>query len=341
MKSLLFLSLLIPLAHADTPPLALAQPTRGSITRSITLPGTIRAQQQATLYAKVPGYLKSISVDKGSRVKAGDILAELETPELAADLAKAVAEEKAATVDLKRLQTAKQESPASVTAQQITIAQGHAEAAQATVDRAQTFLAYQKIIAPFGGIITSRQVDVGAFVPAATSSSAAQSAAVVTLADFSTVRLQVMVPENETALVAKDQPVKFTTEALKTKSFEGKVTRLSYALDEATRTMLVEADIPNPDLTLRPGMYATVKVGLEQHQDALLIPVEGLVMEKTNAFVFTYADGKAKKLPVKLGFNDGIKVEISEGLTAQASVLLVGKQLLTDGQSVTVSKSQP
>jgi RND family efflux transporter MFP subunit len=148
--------------------------------------------------------------------------------------------------------------------------------------------------------------------------------------------LQIQVPENESALVAVDQPVKLTLDALKGQTFEGKISRLSYTLDETMRTMLVEADLPNPDLKLRPGMYANAKLGLEQHKDALLIPVEGLVMEKTNAFVFTTTDGKAKKLPVKLGFNDGTNVEIADGLTADAKVLLVGKVVLTDGQAVVV-----
>lgn len=336
MKPFIILISLTASVSAETPPLTMAHPTRGPITRFIMLPGTVRAQQQAALYAKVPGYLESISVDKGSAVKAGEVLAVLDSPELAADLAKAVAEEKEASVELKRLQIAREKAPTAVSDQQITIAQGHAEAAQATVLRATTLQSYLKITAPFDGIITNRQVDVGAFVPAATSSSAAQNALIVTVADFSTVRLQIMVPEAETALIANGQPVKLTLEAHKTKTFEGKISRLSYALDEATRTMLVEADLPNPDLLLRPGMYATVKVGLEQHADALQVPVEALVMEKTNAFVFTYADGKAKKTPVKLGFNDGTHVELTEGPASDASVLLVGKQVLTDGQSVTV-----
>jgi membrane fusion protein (multidrug efflux system) len=338
MKRFLLLAFISTCVQAQTPPptLATAKPTRGPITRFITLPGTVRAQQQATLYAKVPGYLKSIAVDKGTAVKAGDILAELDTPELVADRAKAVAEEKEATVELGRLRQAQEKSPASVTEQQISIAQGHAEAAQATLERATTLLAYRQMVAPFSGIITGRYVDVGAFVPAATAGSAAQNAMVVTLADFSTVRLQVMVPENESALITKEQPVKFTVEAVKTKTFEGKVSRLSYALDEVTRSMLVEADLPNPELLLRPGLYATVKIGVEQHPSALLVPVEAIAMEKTAAFVFTQANGKAKKLPVKLGFNDGTKVEISEGLPEDAAVLLIGKTVLTDGQVVTV-----
>src|SRR5437016_12227645 len=98
--------------------------------------------------------------------------------------------------------------------------------------------------------------------------------------------------------------------------------------------MLVEADMPNPDLALRPGMYAIAKIGVETKGDALLVPAEAVVMEKTNAFVFVFADGKAKKTAVKLGFNDGTRTEIASGVTEKDRVLLVGKTTLSDGQTV-------
>jgi hypothetical protein len=98
--------------------------------------------------------------------------------------------------------------------------------------------------------------------------------------------------------------------------------------------MLVEADLANPGLAFRPGQYATIKVGVEKHTDALLIPVEALVMEKTNAFTYLAVDGKAKKTAIKIGFNDGARVEILSGLDPAAAVILVGKLALTDAQPV-------
>jgi membrane fusion protein (multidrug efflux system) len=115
---------------------------------------------------------------------------------------------------------------------------------------------------------------------------------------------------------------------------------LSYALDDATRTMLVEADLPNADLTLRPGMYATIKIGVEKHLDTLLIPVEALVIEKANAFAFTADGGKAKKTPIKIGFNDGAKVEVLSGLTGNEAVILAGKMTLVDGAAITVMEAK-
>src|ERR1019366_1760110 len=300
-------------------------PARGDISRFVTLPGSIKANQQVTLYAKVAGYLKSLTVDKGDRVTAGQALGEIELPELAAEAVKYRAEIKVAQTDYTRLEAAKKSAPDLVTPQAVDEAQGRLDIAKANLERTETLLNYSKLTAPFSGVVTMRYVDPGAFIPAATSGSAAQTAAIVTLMDFNTVRAQVAVPELESALVRTGQPVRVTVEGLPGKRFDGGVSRFSYALDDATRTMLVEADLPNADLTLRPGMYATVKIGVEKHPDALLIPVEALVMEKANAFAFVNADGRAKKTAIKTGFNDGAKVEVISGLTGNEAVILVGK----------------
>ncbi len=451
-----------PLLAADAPAVRVATPTRGDIHRFVTQPGTIRPLQQATLYARVPGYLKSITVDKGDAVKTGALLAELEAPELLVDLArargelakakadtaragaelaksqadiarvqaeaalagamahkaqaeliaakavaaraqaelpKAQAEFDLAKLDYDRLAEGRRKAPDLVVPAQvdaakarlettraqmgvlraaveaaaaeaeavsarragaeatIQAARAQAEAAQAShaaaravvgayqagvevaeanLERTSTLAQFTRLTAPFSGIITARFVDPGAFIPAAP----APNAALVTLMDFDTVRVQVPMTELEAALVAKGQPVKVALDGLPGKLFEGQVTRFSGALDEATKTMLVEAELPNPGHKLRPGMYATVRVGVEQHTNVMLVPTEALVMEKANAFLFLVADGKAKKTPVKLGFNDGAKVEVISGLAETAKVILVGKLALADGQAVNVQESK-
>jgi RND family efflux transporter MFP subunit len=325
-------------AHAADAPKPLefktATPTRGDINRFISLPGSLKANQQATLYARVPGYLKSIAVDKGDRVAAGQSLGEIEVPELAADAVRYRAEARTAETDFTRLNAAQKSAPELVTPQALDEARGRMDVAKANLERTETLLNYSKLTAPFAGVITARFVDPGAFIPAATSGSSAQNAALVTLMDFNIVRAQVAVPELEAPLVRTGQPVRVSVEGLPGKVFEGTVARLAYALDDVTRTMLVEADLPNPDLALRPGMYATIKVGVEKHTDTLLIPAEGLVTEKSGASVFLAADGKAKKTAVKAGFNDGAKAEILSGLTGSETVLLVGKTALTDGAAI-------
>jgi RND family efflux transporter MFP subunit len=318
---------------ADPPTFKVVQPTTGEIVRYITLPGSLRANQQVTLYAKIAGYLKSLSVDRGDSVKAEQSLGEIEMPELASDLAKYEAEVKVAEIDFQRISSAAKRAPDLVTPQALSEADGKLQVARARLDQVNTMLKYSRIQAPFSGIITQRFVDPGAFIPVA-SSGAAQTAAILTIADFATVRLQVAVPEVEAALVERGEPVKFTVEGLAGKTFTAEVSRIAYALDEQTRTMGVEVDVPNADLALRPGMYAMAKIGVEKKTNALLVPVDAVVMEKANAFVFTVVDGKAKKTPVKLGFNDGVNAEISSGVVSGEFVLLVGKTAVTDGQTV-------
>src|SRR5882724_8794221 len=169
-----------------TPPavVQVVQPKRGSITRSITLPGEIKAYQQATLYAKVAGYLKTITVDKGDQIKAGDLIADIEVPELLAEETRYKAEVEVADIDYKRLSESQKKAPDLVTPQSVDDAKGKWDVAKANLQRTQTLLNFAKITAPFSGIVTKRLVDPGAFIPAATSGSAAQNAAIVTLADF-------------------------------------------------------------------------------------------------------------------------------------------------------------
>ena len=318
------------------PPVAVQviQPRRGPITRNVTLPGEIKPYQQATLYAKVAGYLKTMTVDKGDRVKEGDLIADIEVPEMLADLARYKAEVEVAELDYQRLSESQKKAPDLVVPQTVDNAKGKLDIARANLDRTQTLLSFAKIVAPFSGIVTKRMVDPGAFIPAATSGSAAQNAAIVALADFNRVRVQVAVPELETPLIATGQPVGLTVDGLPGRGFDGKITRFSYALDEATKTMLAEIELPNPKLELRPGMYATVKIGIERKEDVLLVPVEALVVERAGAFVFTIVDNKAGKTPVKTGFNDGVNVEIVSGVRPDQPVILVGKRSLSDGQPV-------
>jgi membrane fusion protein (multidrug efflux system) len=326
------------------PPTAMSvqcvHPKRGAITRFVTLPGEIKPYQEATLYAKVAGYLKTITVDKGDSVQEGVLLAELEVPELLADRSRYLAEVDVAGVDYRRLSESQKKASDLVMPQVVDEARGKWEVAKANLERTETLLKYARILAPFGGIITRRYVDPGAFIPAATSGGTPQSAALLTLTDFSRVRLQVAVPEAEAPLVAVGQPVKLTVEGLAERRIEGKVTRFAYALAEDSRTMLTEIELPNPTLELRPGMYASVQIGLEHKNDALLIPAEALLVEKSGTAVFLVADNKAKKTRVQTGFNDGSNVEIINGLNPEQAVILVGKRTLTDGQAVNVAESK-
>ena len=313
-----------------------AQPKRGPISRRITLPAEIAPYQQATLYAKVAGYLRSIPVDKGDVVKQGDLLADIEVPELLADRAKFAAEVQVAEIDYKRVQNAEKKAPDLVVPQTVDDAKAKLDVARANQARNDTLLSFTKITAPFSGVITKRLVDPGAFIPAATMGSAAQNAALLTLVDYDVVRVQVAIPEPEVPFITEGLPAKVTVDELPGRTFDCSITRYSHALDDATKTMLAEIEVANVKHELRPGMYATVVISVERKDDALLIPADALVVEKVNNSVFTVVDNKAKKVPVKVGFSDPNVVEIIEGLPPGQPVITVGKQNLTDGQPVNV-----
>ncbi len=329
-----------PLFAQAAPEVAVTSPSRGDISRFITLPGTLRANQQVTLHAKVAGYLKSIAVDKGDAVQAGQVLAELELPELVAERARHEAELRIARTEAERVKAAQARAPDLITLQAADAVEARLAMAQATLDQNETMLRYGKITAPFAGVVTMRYVDQGAFVPAATASTNPAAAAIVSLADYTTVRAVVAVPEIEAARVRVGQPVVLTSDALPGRTFRGQVSRHTGVLDEKTRSLLVEADFPNADGTLRPGMYGSVKIGVELHAGAMLVPAAALVREKAAGFLFTFADGKAIRVPVKYGFNDGTHVEILEGVPASARVIIPGKIALVSGQPVTAGEAK-
>ena len=327
-------------AAQPAPEVPATSPRRGDIHRFVTLPGSVRAQQQVTLHAKVPGYVRAISVDRGDTVRAGQVLAELDLPEITAERGKLEAEARFAQAEADRIKAARAQAPDLITPQLADQAAARLASAQAALRGNDALLAYGRVTAPFAGTITQRHVDPGAFVPAATASAGPSSAAVVTLADYQVVRIHVAVPEVEAARVAPGQPVIVTTEALPGRTFNAKVSRHAGALDERTRSLAVEADIPNAEGTLRPGMYVSVRVGVELRRGALLVPAAALIREKAAAFLFTLVDGKASRIAVKAGFNDGTHAEILEGLAENARVLVPGKLTLTPGQAVTAVEAK-
>jgi RND family efflux transporter MFP subunit len=234
----------------------------GAAASAITLPAQVLPYQSAILTAKVAGYLKTIKVDKGDTVKAGDLIADIEVPELLADRTQFKAQMDVAKAEYNRVQQAIKTAPDLVTPQSVDEARGKLQVAEAQLSRVDTLLRYARITAPFSGTIVARYVDPGAFIPVA-SSSAQQSAAVVSLMDFSKVRIQIPVPGNEASSVTKGTPAVITIQGLPGKRFSAAITRVSYAVDQSSQTMLAEIEMPNPGGLLRPGMYATVQLGVK------------------------------------------------------------------------------
>jgi membrane fusion protein (multidrug efflux system) len=252
---------------------------------------------------------------------------------LLADEAQYKAEAAVSRTNYERMAEARTRAPDLVIPQTVDDLRGQWEVAQAKLQRIQTLLQYARIVAPFEGVITARFVDPGAFIPAATAGSTPQTAALATLMDYRRVRVQVFVPEMEVPFIKNGVPAQVTVEELPSRPFPGAVTRFAHALDQATKTMLAEIEIPNPTGDLRPGAYASVRLEVERKPDTLLVPVQAVLVEKAGSSLFTVADGKAKKTPVQTGFNDGVNVELLN-VKLDQPVILVDKQTLRDGQPV-------
>lgn len=326
MKSLL-LSLLW-MTPALAVELSATKPQRGSIHRWITLPAGLAPWQEVELKARVDGYVKRVAVDKGDVVKAGDTLVEIEVPELEADLIRHRAEVAAAEIEVKRLHEARAKSPDLILPQQVDDAEARLAMAKAGLERADTLLAFAQIKAPFDGVITDRKADPGAFAGAG-------GGTLLRLTDSRTLRLQVPVIEVETGHLQIGQPVEAKIDALGGAVLKGVISRIAGALDPATRTMLVEADFKNEEGKLRPGMFATARLALERRDNVLLIPAAALVKEKVHSYVFKHEGGKAVRVQVRPGFNDGARVEVPD-LAPDAVILLPGAAALADGQEVMV-----
>jgi len=312
------------------------RPHRGEIYRYITLPGEVHPLDTVTLFAKVSGYLETLTVDKGDFAKAGDLIADIEVPELKAERSRYEAEVELASAQFQRISGATNAPLTDETKNELAVAKAKLSVARANLKYADTMLNYARITAPFDGIVTKRFVDPGAFIPAPNAADTPEAAAIINLTDFKTLRMQIPVPEIEVPHIALGQQVQFTTDDLPGRHYEGAVTRFYYSLNEQTKTMLTEIQMPNANLELRPGMLFKGRIRLEKRENALLVPVGALLVEKGTGFAFVAAEGRARKMPVKTGFNDGTNVEVSEGLKLEDIVIAGDQQNLRDGQPIRV-----
>ena len=324
----------------DTPAAAVSVQTlrvqHRDLVHALTLPGNVSPWLQATLYAKLPGYLKWMGADKGDVVKNGRLLAVLDAPEVEQQFQQADADYHIKQVTFERLRNVWRENPDVIAKQDVDVAEAAAKAARYLRDSRKSMLEYTKVIAPFDGVITARFADPGAFIPAATGS-ANQTVPLFTIMDLGTVRVYVSVPQ-EAALWAKEGiPALLTARELPDQEFRGTVTRTTTALDPSTRTLLVEIDLPNHDHRLRPGMFVTVTLILEVHKQTLALPPAALVSDGAGPAVIAVKDGRATRVAVKTGLDDGAWVEVTEGLQENVEVVVVGKSGLTDGQVVQTS----
>lgn len=232
-----------------------------------------------------------------------------------------------AQVEAARVQIATTES-------QVRLAETQIEQQRAAQRMAQMRVDDTRVVAPFSGFISQRNLDVGAAVSNQAAATSNASIGILMLQDINPVKIQLEVPERDVARVGVGNVVRLTTDAYPGRQFSGKVTRVVHALDPRTRTMGLEVDIPNPDDLLKPGMYARVDLLIEVRRDALLVPLEALTGAEGRPTVMIVRDGKVVLAPVELGPTDGPVVQVTKGVGPDTEVILQGKDLVREGTVV-------
>lgn len=232
-----------------------------------------------------------------------------------------------AQVEAARVQIATTES-------QVRLAETQIEQQRSAQRMAQMRVDDTRVVAPFSGFISQRNLDVGAAVSNQAAATSNASIGILMLQDINPVKVQLEVPERDVARVGVGNVVRLTTDAYPGRQFSGKVTRVVHALDPRTRTMGLEVDIPNPDDLLKPGMYARVDLLIEVRRDALLVPLEALTGAEGRPTVMIVRDGKVALTPVELGPTDGPVVQITKGVGPDTEVILQGKDLVREGTVV-------
>jgi RND family efflux transporter MFP subunit len=319
-------------------------PSKAGSGTTLTLPGSLQGAVQSPISARGSGYLKRWTRDIGSRVEKGELLAEIESPEIDQQLsqARAAREQAAASLALAKSTVERWEElrrTGMVAQQQLderrsadAQARANLAAADANVERLRQLEGFKRIVAPFAGVITRRNVDVGDLIDAG--GGAARALFVLTQTD--PLRVYVDVPQSYAHLVKVGQAVTVTQSELRGKIFQGKIARTSASIDSATRTMQIEVALPNREGELLPGAYVQVALPLAAGQ-GIVVSTNTLMFRSDGLRVAAVdASGKVSLLPIKLGRNFGQTVEVVEGLQGDERLVLSPSDSLAQGDSVTV-----
>ncbi len=300
-------------------------------TREISLPGEIHGYYETPIYAKIAGYVKKMLVDKGSRVRAGQLVATIESPETDQQTRNAKASYEIAALTDRRYQALLQ--------QQVVPRQ---EADQTRAQMLENYAAwqsyvatqkYERVTAPFDGVITIRNLNPGALVGSATATGTS-SPAIFEVATLKPLRVYLYLPQPFAPLVRDGDAAVVTVSEYPKRDFVGTITRHPAALDQSTRTMQVEVDLPNDDLALYPGMYANVKVTIRGAKQSPKVPDQALIFNNEDVLVPVVRDDRIHLVKVELGIDDGINCEVIRGLKGDETIALGMGQTAHDGELV-------
>jgi RND family efflux transporter MFP subunit len=333
-------------AASAIPSVNVVYPTPSTLSSEIALPGNTQAFTDTPIYSRTNGYLKSWYFDIGAHVRKGQLMAEIETPEVDQQLQVAQADLKSAEANLDLANTTSTRyqnllKTNSVSKQETDVAVSDAAAKKAAVDasmanvrRLEQLQSFEKVYAPFDGIVTARNTDIGRLISAGQNTTPQE---LFHLAAIGKIRVYVSVPEAYSAAIKDGGKATLTLDEYPGKTFEGTITRNSNAIDQATRTLNVEVDIDNPKGELLPGAYVFVHFKVPEHAASLMIPSNTLLFRAEGLRVGVVRDGRVQLIPVKIGRDAGATVEIASGLTANDAVILDPSDSLTSGQEVQIA----
>jgi membrane fusion protein, multidrug efflux system len=351
---------------ASTPTVEVAKVVSKTLAITVRLPGELQPYEVVAVYPKVTAFVDSISVDRGSVVKAGQLMARLVAPEIAAQRSEAQsklqgaeaqrgeAEAKLASDEstYHRLKAASA-TPGVVAGNDLEIAQkaveadrarlesvsGGAQAAKSALKSVSDIEGYLQVRAPFDGVVTERNVHPGALVGPASGSGV--GVPIVRVEKTSRLRLLVPVPEKFVAGVTEGANVQFTVPAFPNQAFTGKIARIAHSVDVKTRTMPVELDVPNPGRRLASGMFPEVLWLVRRSEPTLFVPISAVARTTEAVFVVRIRDGKAEWVNVQTGEGDGKLLEVFGDLRDGDDVAVRGTDELRPGTHVTTRQSSP
>jgi membrane fusion protein (multidrug efflux system) len=337
-----------------------------SLDVSLSLPGELTAFQSVAIFPRVTGFVKAVHVDRGSKVREGQLLASLEAPELVAQRSEAQSKLQAAEAQLAvarakadadegtfaRLKAAAAtpgvvagndvviaEKTAAGSANQVLAAEQSVEAARQSLNAIRDMEGYLRLTAPFAGVISERNVHPGALVGPPTSGAGATP--LLRLVDADRLRLVVPVPEAYTAEMRPGAEIPFTVAAYPGQSFSGKVARIAQAVDISTRTMAVELDVANGDGRLAPGTFCQVRWPVRRSGPSLLVPSPSVATTTDRTFVIRIRNGKTEWVDVKTGLTSGALVEVFGDLRPGDEIAGRGTDELRPGTDVRAREAKP
>jgi RND family efflux transporter MFP subunit len=335
-------------AVAAIPSVNVIYPAPSNLSSEIALPGNTQAFTDTPIYARTSGYLKNWYFDIGAHVRKGQLMATIETPELDQQLQVAQADLKSAqaNLDLADVTSGRYQNllkTNSVSKQETDVAMSDASAKKAAVDasmanvrRLEQLQSFEKVYAPFDGIVTARNIDIGALIQAGENTTPKE---LFHLAAIGKIRVFVSVPEAYSAAIKDGGKAELTLDEYPGRQFVGTIARNSNAIDLATRTLNVEVDIDNPKGELLPGAYVFVHFKVPEHAASLMIPSNTLLFRAEGLRVGVVRNDRVQLVPVTIGKDEGANVEIASGLTKSDAVILNPSDSLVGGQKVEVART--